>query len=102
MGVGFCEEHYSLTRMLGSDEGSWAYHGEDGCAFGDQGLQFKFGKELGEEAKYGKRDTVGCGVDFRNGRAFFTKNGKLLGKFISCTHMRSCCCLSRILDRNGV
>jgi hypothetical protein len=36
-------------------------------------------KPCGEYEKFGHNDTVGCGIDFKEGHIFFTKNGRRLG-----------------------
>ena len=57
----------------GGEYRSWGYHGDDGGIFMGQGewsVQYD---------KYGKGDTVGCGLDQQR-QIFFTKNGTYLGK----------------------
>jgi hypothetical protein len=75
IGVGFCEEDTSLSRMLGWDKGTWAYRGDDGRLYVPEVISrgYAFGKE------YGEGDTIGCGVNFDKGRAYFTLNGNLIG-----------------------
>jgi hypothetical protein len=65
--------------MLGWDEGAWGYHGDDGLVyeFNDRSVGLRLQHD--GETTYGKEATVGCGVDFGNEKAFFTKDGKLLG-----------------------
>ncbi|KAL6831796.1 ankyrin repeat-containing domain protein [Trichoderma camerunense] len=74
-GIGFCEGHAPLDRMVGWDPGSWGFHGDDGNTFTYD--VFVSGNKLDEP--YGEGDTIGCGVNFNKGVAFFTKNGILLG-----------------------
>lgn len=57
---------------------SWAYHGDDGGFYTSP--QSKVIRSMGFMEPYGFGDTVGCGVDFREGKIFFTKNGELIGK----------------------
>lgn len=57
----------------GWDENSWGYHGDDGHSFTGSGT----GKDYGP--CYTTGDVVGCGVDFSEGVAFYTKNGSPLG-----------------------
>lgn len=69
--MGFCEEKSPLDAMLGRKEGTWAYHGNDG--------DFFHGWKRGSGTTYGVGDTIGCGVNFQTGTAFFTLNGVVLG-----------------------
>lgn len=65
-----------MERLPGWEQESWAYHGDDGKSF--------FGESQGQGRQYGPtfgaNDTVGCGVNFSTGCAFFTKNGVFLGR----------------------
>src|SRR5262245_57090024 len=76
IGVGFSSNKASLERLPGWEQESWAYHGDDGKIF--------FGDSQGQGRPYGPtftvNDTIGCGVNFSTGCAFFTKNGHSLGK----------------------
>lgn len=74
IGVGFSGVNASLEKLPGWEPDSWAYHGDDGKAFCCQSP----GKPYGPTFTTG--DTIGCGVNFMTGCAFFTKNGVLLGK----------------------
>ena len=60
--------------MPGWNEGSWAYHGDDGMLYleGDQETQ--------SSGKYGAGDVIGCGFDTDNDELFFTKNGTRIGE----------------------
>ncbi|KAF7713869.1 Uncharacterized protein PECH_000796 [Penicillium ucsense] len=75
IGIGFSSTKASVERLPGWEQESWAYHGDDGKSF--------FGESQGQGRAYGPTfgvgDTVGCGVDFSTGSAFFTKNGIFLG-----------------------
>lgn len=75
IGIGFSSSNASLERLPGWEQESWAYHGDDGKSF--------FGDSQGQGRAYGPtfgiNDTVGCGVNFATGCAFFTKNGVFLG-----------------------
>ncbi|PHH70867.1 hypothetical protein CDD80_5676 [Ophiocordyceps camponoti-rufipedis] len=67
--VGFSTKATSLSRPVGWEPDSWGYHGDDGrCFFGQNS-----GKSYGPTFNAG--DVVGCGVNFRDKSAFFTKNG---------------------------
>ena len=71
--IGFSSAKSSLERLPGWEPESWAYHGDDGKAF--------YGSQQGQSYShtFGQGDTIGCGVDFNKGQAFFTKNGTDLG-----------------------
>ncbi|KAL3469451.1 hypothetical protein BJX99DRAFT_252011 [Aspergillus californicus] len=75
IGIGFSSNKASVERLPGWEQESWAYHGDDGKSF--------FGENQGQGKNYGPtfgvNDTVGCGVNFSTGCAFFTKNGSFLG-----------------------
>jgi hypothetical protein len=79
IGIGFSSRKASLERLPGWEQESWAYHGDDGKSFfGDNQAQ---GKAYGPT--FTLHDTVGCGVNFATGCAFFTKNGVFLGEYRS-------------------
>jgi hypothetical protein len=75
IGIGFSSKAVSLSRLPGWEPESWAYHGDDGHSFCCQNS----GKHYGPPFTAG--DVIGCGVNFRTGSAFFTKNGDHLGSF---------------------
>ncbi|KAI9893898.1 MAG: hypothetical protein M1814_005451 [Vezdaea aestivalis] len=72
IGIGFCGPQTTLNRLPGWLNDSWAYHGDDGNAFCCNQL----GKPYAE--KFTTNDVIGCGLNFRTGCAFFTKNGLFL------------------------
>ena len=55
---------------------SWAYHGDDEW-IGSSLYGYRDDHQLRTET-FGHGDTVGCGVDFRKGYIFWTKNGRRL------------------------
>ncbi|KFA75635.1 hypothetical protein S40288_05948 [Stachybotrys chartarum IBT 40288] len=67
--VGFSTKAPHLERPVGWEPESWGYHGDDGRAFPGQNV----GRTYGPKFHYG--DTIGCGVNFHDNTAFFTKNG---------------------------
>lgn len=71
--IGFSAAKVSLERLPGWEAESWGYHGDEGKVFS--------GAQNGQPYKssFGTGDIVGCGVDFNEGHAFFTKNGLDLG-----------------------
>ncbi|CAO3590706.1 unnamed protein product [Absidia cylindrospora] len=73
IGIGFCNARNELKRLPGWDKLSYGYHGDDGHKFEGSGI----GKKYGPQFQAG--DVIGCGVDFANKTAFYTKNGASLG-----------------------
>ncbi|KAG6038225.1 hypothetical protein E4U41_004418 [Claviceps citrina] len=71
--VGFSTKIASTSRPVGWEPESFAYHGDDGRCFTGQNI----GRPYGPEFSTG--DVIGCGVNFRDHTAFFTKNGVKLG-----------------------
>ncbi len=74
IGVGISEAGVSTDRLPGWDPTSYGYHGDDGKFFLSSGIGLTYGPT------YTTGDVVGCGLDFVNGRIFFTKNGENLGE----------------------
>ncbi|OCH84452.1 SPRY-domain-containing protein [Obba rivulosa] len=71
--IGFSAGDVRLSRLPGWEKQSWGYHADDGCAFQGQ----KDGSSYGPTFDSG--DVIGCGIDFSQNRAFYTKNGAFLG-----------------------
>jgi len=71
--VGITTVSHDLDVHPGWCPGSWAYHGDDGRKFGENGAGENFGPS------YGKFDVIGCAYDFIKKEMFFTKNGVFLG-----------------------
>jgi len=72
---------------------SWAYHGDDGYTFSGDRAGTSFGPIFGgmkleklvvrpssSVLSYLAGDIIGAGIDFSQNRAFFTKNGTLIGR----------------------
>ncbi|KAI1812363.1 ran-binding protein [Poronia punctata] len=72
--VGFLGKNVVLSRPPGWEPESWGFHGDDGeiYAGGNIGKKYK-------DTTFSANDVIGCGVNFRTGQAFFTKNGANLG-----------------------
>lgn len=70
--VGFSSASVKINRLPGWEHNSWGYHGDDGKSFSDGRDGMQFGPT------FTTGDTIGCGIDFSNRRAFFTKNGRFL------------------------
>src|SRR5947208_11214628 len=51
---------------------TWAWHGDDGWLF-DNSFN---GREKYGGGPYGPGDVIGCGVDFKEGTMFYTRNGQ--------------------------
>jgi len=96
IGVGFCTNAFNLNRMpgnynlcffincqliniiiilIGWENNSWGYHGDDGKFYYCSGK----GKPYGPLFTTG--DTIGCCFNFINNMIFYTKNGVHLGDY---------------------
>ncbi|KAF2234106.1 SPRY-domain-containing protein [Viridothelium virens] len=73
IGIGFSARKVILNKLPGWEEHSWAYHSDDGYIF----RCTPSGRDYGP--RFANGDVIGCGVNFRTGSAFFTKNGVNLG-----------------------
>ncbi|KAG1749624.1 uncharacterized protein EDB91DRAFT_1108746 [Suillus paluster] len=71
--VGLVSRDFKPSRLPGWEKNSWGYHGDDGSSFAAE----KTGTPYGPQ--FGAGDVIGCGLDFSQNRAFYTKNGALLG-----------------------
>lgn len=74
IGLGLCDRNVKLEKMPGWENGSYAYHGDDGLLFRSTGVA---GVPYGPG--YGTGDVIGCCWDVVDNVVFFTKNGKNLG-----------------------
>lgn len=61
--------------MPGWADTSWGYHGDDGKRFNNS-----YGIGMRYAGTYNVHDTIGCGINMKTGKLFFTKNGVNLGK----------------------
>ncbi|OAA42539.1 Concanavalin A-like lectin/glucanase [Cordyceps fumosorosea ARSEF 2679] len=73
IGIGFSTTSASTARPVGWEPESWGYHADDGRCFAGNNVGRPFGP------KFGAGDVVGCGVNFRDRTAFFTRNGLKIG-----------------------
>ncbi|KAI0684098.1 hypothetical protein BC835DRAFT_1422597 [Cytidiella melzeri] len=71
--IGFAAPEVRLSRLPGWEKHSWGYHADDGWAFPGH----KEGHPYGPTFDTG--DVIGCGIDFSQNKAFYTKNGAFLG-----------------------
>ncbi|KAK7688293.1 hypothetical protein QCA50_008664 [Cerrena zonata] len=71
--IGFSSADVKLTRLPGWEKHSWGYHADDGWSFPGH----KDGNPYGPTFDTG--DIIGCGIDFSQNKAFYTKNGNFLG-----------------------
>lgn len=78
--VGFSTRNAALSRPVGWEPESWGYHGDDGRCFTGQNIGRPFGPV------FNSGDVIGCGVNFRDHTAFFTKNGQMLGTCLRNVH----------------
>lgn len=78
VGVGFSSKKANLNRLPGWEGESWAYHGDDGYVFACTASGKAYGPRFGGEG------VVGCGVNWRRGEVFFTRDGWYQGMF--CCH----------------
>ncbi|KAK0456873.1 ran-binding protein 10 [Armillaria borealis] len=69
----FTGRDVKVSRLPGWEPNSWGYHGDDGCSFATERNGTAYGPT------YGLGDVIGCGIDFTTDRAFFTRNGTLIG-----------------------
>ena len=78
-----------LNKLPGWEKNSWGYHGDDGYSFSAEKAGNTYGPTFGgryavafggsSTDTFQGGDTVGAGIDFSQNRAFFTKNGALIG-----------------------
>ncbi|KAG8812634.1 hypothetical protein FRC17_001927 [Serendipita sp. 399] len=76
--IGFATKDLQLSKLPGWEPGSWGYHGDDGLSFSGQP---RSGAEFGP--RFGTGDTIGCGINFLDHNAFYTKNGTWIGTVFS-------------------
>lgn len=60
------------------NEYTWGYHADDGRKW-DPSIDQVTGEAYADP--YGRGDTIGCGVDFKRGIIYYTRNGKRLRKY---------------------
>ncbi|KAF5016924.1 hypothetical protein F66182_11239, partial [Fusarium sp. NRRL 66182] len=73
IGIGFSTKTATLSRPVGWEPEAWGYHGDDGRCFTGQNIGRHYGPQ------YNEGDVIGCGVNFKENSAFFTKNGVKIG-----------------------
>ncbi len=78
IGIGLVGESASLSRLPGTDAGSYGYHADDGKAY--------YAASTGSSyaSTFTTGDVIGCCFNRHEGVVFFTKNGRHLGCFVAC------------------
>ncbi|ODQ64842.1 SPRY-domain-containing protein [Nadsonia fulvescens var. elongata DSM 6958] len=71
--IGFCGPNAQLAKPPGLESNTWGFHSDDGRTLSCLVSSKSYGP------KFGLNDVVGCGINFTDGTAFFTKNGMMLG-----------------------
>lgn len=71
--IGLITKASSLKKLVGWENGTIGYHGDDGCAYLGSGKGHSFGPT------FTVGDRIGCGVNYLKGHVFFTKNGCYVG-----------------------
>ena len=81
-----------MSRLPGWETNSWGYHGDDGYSFASQLDGQAYGPQFTSKSLYlsvvtwlncvKAGDVIGCGIDYRKGQAFYTKNGAFLGMYV--------------------
>ncbi|SBT79212.1 conserved Plasmodium protein, unknown function, partial [Plasmodium malariae] len=71
--IGMTSKNYTINKNPGSEYNSFGYKNDDGKKIID-------GKIENYCNSYTKYDIIGCGINYFDNSAFFTKNGKFLGK----------------------
>lgn len=73
--IGFCGEFSGmLYAHPGWNKWSVGYHSDDG------GLYVESSSAISTWEKFGPGSTVGCGIDYAEGKYFFTLNGEIISK----------------------
>ena len=62
--------------LLGSENNSWGYH-SDGVFYHESEKDLNYGPN------FATGDIIGCYLNFRNNKVFYTKNGVHLGDYYS-------------------
>ncbi|GBC05384.1 hypothetical protein RclHR1_00620024 [Rhizophagus clarus] len=75
IGIGFGVHSAFLWKLPGWEPNTFGYHGDDGKKFRSSS---SMGNNYGPPFTTG--DTIGCGINFFNKTAFYTKNGICLGE----------------------
>jgi hypothetical protein len=77
IGIGFTDEDFKNYRQPGWESNSYGYHGDDGNLFHEP-----LRPDTGFGPTFSTNDIVGAGSDHLKQKIFFTKNGKLVGRYI--------------------
>ncbi|OTN65735.1 Uncharacterized protein PKNOH_S100042400 [Plasmodium knowlesi] len=71
--IGMTSKNYTINKNPGYEYNSFGYKNDDGKKIIDSKLE-------SYSNGYTKYDIIGCGINYFDNSAFFTKNGKFLGK----------------------
>lgn len=74
--IGFSTKNAATSRPIGWEADCVGYHGDDGRCFTGSNAGQSYGPE------FNTGDVIGCGVNFLEHTAFFTKNGVNLGRLV--------------------
>lgn len=72
--MGYCREEISEDRPPGWEPGSWAYHTDNGGLY--EGSGWPVIRDSEHICETG--DVIRCGVNFKTGKGYVTRNGDRL------------------------
>lgn len=75
--IGFCDDRARLTEQVGSSVGSWGFCSANGRLY--ENKKWAWGSP--DDQTYGKGEVIGCGLNFKEKVAFYTRNGEVIGSY---------------------